>query len=314
MTKKIERLQWKPMWASHIGCMKGCLEYLGSDISDAWLFGGTGHAFIINIHEIVCPSGPTAWDTEKLVELGRNIGCDQRLVFGHKIEDDFKEKQRAAWEMVQEAIGKGLPCYGWELGNTPEFYVINGCDDENYYYSGVESGKKPWEEVGQTQIGVLEMYRVQPYQTAEVASTIKAALDFALEHSRSPEKWIFPKYRAGPAGFDAWISAVDVGKADGFGMAYNAAEWAECRGFAVEFLKEAKERLGADGSLFDEAVQHYEVVAKNLKELSKLFPFPPKGGEVNDKERCRSAVQYLKEAKVAEERGLGSLERIVNSI
>ncbi len=32
-----------------LGCIKGCLEYLGSDISFPWLYGGTGHAFIISL-------------------------------------------------------------------------------------------------------------------------------------------------------------------------------------------------------------------------------------------------------------------------
>jgi len=55
MQKKIENLRWKPMWVSHLGCTKGCLDYLNLDISDAWLFGATGHAFIINIYKVVCP-------------------------------------------------------------------------------------------------------------------------------------------------------------------------------------------------------------------------------------------------------------------
>lgn len=47
--KTLEHLRWKRHYVSHLGCIKGCLNYLGMEISDAWLFGGTGHAFIINI-------------------------------------------------------------------------------------------------------------------------------------------------------------------------------------------------------------------------------------------------------------------------
>ena len=53
MEKKIENLTWRPRWITHLGCIKGCLEYLGVDVSDAWLFGATGHAFIINLHDEV---------------------------------------------------------------------------------------------------------------------------------------------------------------------------------------------------------------------------------------------------------------------
>ena len=51
--KKLEGLIWKPFWTTHLGCIKGCLNYLGLNVSDGWLFGATGHAFVINIHEVL---------------------------------------------------------------------------------------------------------------------------------------------------------------------------------------------------------------------------------------------------------------------
>ena len=53
MEKKIEELRWKPKWVTHMGCIKGCLDYLELKISDAWLYGATGHAFVINLHDEV---------------------------------------------------------------------------------------------------------------------------------------------------------------------------------------------------------------------------------------------------------------------
>jgi hypothetical protein len=49
MEKKIENLKWQPRWMSYLGCIKGCLDYLKLDVSDAWLYGATGHAFAINL-------------------------------------------------------------------------------------------------------------------------------------------------------------------------------------------------------------------------------------------------------------------------
>ncbi len=314
MEKKLENLRWKPMWVSHLGCVKGCLEYLNIEVSNAWLFGATGHAFIINVHEVVCPSGPTAWNTEMLFKLGKNVGYAIDGVFGSKSAGDFAEKQKLAWEKTRQAIDDGLPCYGWEL-DIPEFYVVYGYDDKGYFFSGpgCDSGKgpKPWKELGDTEIGIVEIYSVKPEQAADDVITVKEAFSFALEHSKGPEKWIFPKYKAGLAGFGNWIHALEAGKADGFGMAYNAAVWSECRNFAVSFLKEAKGRLGGKfGSLFDEAAEHYEVVAQNLRRVSELFPFPPKGGEIKDTIRCKDAIEFLTKARAAEELGLKTLEKI----
>jgi hypothetical protein len=165
MGKIIDTLRWKPLWVSHMGCIKGCIDYLGLDISTVWLFGATGHAFILNIHESVCPSGPTAWHTEALFRLGQNIGYNIFGVMSKKTDHDFKEKQELAWRHISSGIEKGFPCYGWEL-EIAEYYVIYGYDDVGFYYSGpqCETGKgpKPWQEMGVSKIGSLEMYSVRP--------------------------------------------------------------------------------------------------------------------------------------------------------
>jgi hypothetical protein len=317
MEKKIENLKWTPRWVSHLGCIKGCLDYLKMDVSDAWLYGATGHAFIINIHEVVCPSGPTAWKTEMLFKLGKNIGYSIEGDFSNKTKSDFAKVQEHAWNHTRQAIDKGLPCYGWELG-IPEYYVVNGYNDQGYFYSGPKGpqmpygeGTKPWNELGKTDIGVLEMYAIRPTKKADDVKTVNDAFGYVLEHSKSPKKWIYPKYKAGLNGFDLWINALESGKADSFGMAYNSAVWAECRGFAVQFLKEARERLDTKyAALFNEAITHYEQVAQNLKKLSETFPFPPMGGEVKNAARCKTGLEYLRDARKAEEAGLAVLENI----
>ena len=44
--KKLDNLYWVPRWTSHMGCIKGRLNYLQLDISDAWLYGTTGLAYL----------------------------------------------------------------------------------------------------------------------------------------------------------------------------------------------------------------------------------------------------------------------------
>lgn len=318
--KKLENLKWVPRWVSHLGCIKGCLDYLGLDVSDAWLFGATGHALVINVHEVVCSSGPTAWNTEMLFRLGQNIGYEVDGVFGMKSAADFAEKQKLAWEHAKSDIDQGLPCYGWEL-DIPEYYVVYGYDDAaGYFFSGPGCdegrGPKPWQELGDTEIGVIEMYRVKPAQAADDVQTVKEALAFALEHAASPSKWIFPKYKAGLDGYDNWIRALESGNADGQGMAYNAAVWTECRGYAVLFLKEAKERLdGQAAVLFDQALDEYQVVFENLQTVAEAFPFHGmEPGHIKDPARIRTALDTLRTARDAEAGGLKALQRIVNEL
>jgi hypothetical protein len=325
--KKLENCHWSPRWVSHLGCIKGCLDYLGIEVSDAWLYGGTGHAFVINLHEQVCPSGPTAWKTVKLFELGKNLGYTIDGVFGFKDNEGFADVQEQAWDHVRQAIDRGLPCYGWEL-EIPEFYVVYGYDEgdgaavDGYYYSGpgCDEGKgpKPWRGLGDTGIGVVEMYSVAPGQAADEATTIKEALSFAMEHAANPEEWIFPKYGAGLNGYDNWISALQGGKASDMGMRYNTGVWQECRQCAVGFLEEAKERIaGRAGALFDEALAHYRMVSEKLDQVAQAYPWASKASDeallpVDDK--SRAAVEALQAAKEAEASGLKALAEIVEAL
>jgi hypothetical protein len=251
-----------------------------------------------------------------LFRLGRNIGYDIEGVVGFKLEDNFAQKKQAAWETVKRAIDDGLPCYGWEL-EAPEYYVVNGYDGLGYYYSGPlcdsSTGPKPWQSLAETGIGLLEMYVVRPGKPADDATTVRQALEFALEHATSASKWTRPRYRTGLAGFDNWIGALEAGTVHSHGQAYNAVCWCECRGFAAQFLKEASGRLdGKVGALLDEAAARYGDVHARLQQVCELFPFPPQGEEVRDEARCRAAAEHLRVAREAEEVGLEALARIVS--
>jgi len=81
----------------------------------------------------------------------------------------------------------------------------------------------------------------------------------------------------------------------------------------VGFLEEAQDRLSNYASLFDEAIEHYKIVAENLDLLAKLFPFKGPnsyGLKVDNKDQQAAAIDYLTEARDAEESGLKSLKSL----
>lgn len=322
--KKLENCTWQPAWVSHLGCLKGCLEYLGLDVSTDWLYGGTGHAFVINMHEEVCPSGPTAWGTMMLYDLGANLGYEGTCAFGGKHEGNLPEAQKRAWEMVKNAIDQDLPCYGWEL-EIPEFYVICGYEDGpdgGYYYAGPGcddgNGPKPWRELGDTGIGIVEVYAVKPGEAADDATIVREALGAALKHASNPKDWIFEGYRAGLEGYDNWIRALEEGKASDMGMRYNTGVWLECRQHAVGFLSDAKSRLaGRTGAPLDVALVHYRAVVDALGKVAEIYPWSYEASDedalpVDD--RSRAAVEALQAAQEAEAAGLAALAEIVRAL
>ncbi|MBD3285876.1 hypothetical protein GF359_05315 [candidate division WOR-3 bacterium] len=322
---ELENLSWKPFWTTHIACIKGCLDYLEMDVSDAWLYGGTGHAFVINIHEQLCPSGPTAWVTSKTFELGENVGYRIEGVMAWSTDSNFADVQSQAWDMVRAAIDEGYPCYGWEL-NIPEFYVITGYDEEGYYYSGpIRQGYKmplPWEDLGKLEVQMIEMYAVKPGEPLDDRTTVAEALQFALEIAESPEEWTFEGYASGPEAYDLWIAALQDDTLFNnpecvHGFKYNTQVWSECRAYAVEFLKQAKERLADEelDPLFEEAISRYDKVARSLYRVTELYPwYTGKPSFYTDKERIGKAIAALEVARDAESMGLEALQKIVDAI
>jgi len=315
----LEGLKWSPKWVTHMGCIKGCLNYLGVEVTDSWLYGGSGHALIINMAHDTCPSGPTAWKTMDLFRLGRNIGYRIDGVFAHKSMPDFNEKRKKAWEYVKAEIDKGHPCYGWELEGA-EFYVINGYDNVGYYYNGTicdeRAGQKHWEDVGDTGIGIVEFYSVEKGTASEDLKTVKDVLEFALDHAKNWEKYTWANYRTGLGAYDNWINALETRVAVVGGMGYNSAVWNECRGYAVEFLGEAKERIDKETALFDEAIAHYKKVSENLKQVTEVNPFegPDFETKVTDENKIKESIEALKRARTNEEKGLKSLEKLVKRL
>jgi hypothetical protein len=253
-----------------------------------------------------------------MFELAKNIGYGfVNPVTAFKNNADFEEKQQEAWEKVRKSIDEDIPVYAWELASA-EYYVINGYNDTGYYYNGpgVEAteGPKPWKELGNTDIGILETYGIAESQPSDDATTVKEALEFALRHAQNPEEWVFPNYRSGLKGYEVWIDTVEKGKASQLGMWYNSAVWAECRALGIKFLDEASQRLDGEAvSLLEDAVRCYFPVVENL---SKLFELIPRSFsmDVISEETAKEAAVHLKKARKAEEQGLKALEDIVGAI
>jgi len=320
----LDDLDFKPGWITEFACLKGCLDYLNIDVSPGWLYGGTGQAFVINVHENVLPNSIGVWNSEMIHTLAKNVGFETQRVYGSKDQDGFPELQQRAWEMVRQAINTSRPCYGLQLHDIPENYIIAGYDSCGYYYKGLDAdlgnGPKPWNELGNTGIGWLYVSSVRPHTPAPDLIVVKNALEFALEISESPAKWIHEGYKAGPAGYDQWIDALKEARADGFGMALTAAAWSECRGYAVEFLQEARARLSPDlAPTFDQAILHYSLVAQNLQDVSESYPFMATRNRemtanIEDATLRQTAVEHLTTARDAEIAGLQVLEQIVQQL
>jgi hypothetical protein len=311
-----------------MGCIKGCLDYLGIDVSFPWLYGGTGHAFVLNMNDTTFVDAALAWDTQSLFAQAPNLGFKRSGVAydpgrGDKDKPDlFVKAQREAWDFVRAAIDRGIPCYGWELSHIPMYYVINGYDegDNNseagyYYLAAISGGPCPWDKIGTFDVRVVAVHSIEPCDPAPDQVTVKNALEYVLSRVERPDGWSHgDRYRTGLAGYEMWAQALESGTAILDGHTYLNQVWLECREMAVGFLKEAKRRLpDRYAAAFDDAIAHYATVTDRLGSLAKTHP---------ERERADwtsllispAAANLVREAGAAENRGVACLKQIVAAL
>jgi hypothetical protein len=323
---QLDGLRIHKRFIERLGCIKGCLDYLGRDVSLPWLYGGTGHAFIISLDPGVDVSSPDSWDHQPQFDLGPNLGykVDGFWVWKPDAGDAYPDKQREAWEFVRANIDRGVPCFGFELkAMYGGFWVIYGYDDgtgdepAGYYYSGWEAGGPlPWQKLGDQFIPMLEVRSVQLCDPAPDAQAVTAGLQYALKHAQNPPEWIDEQAKSGPAAWAYWAEALASGEAKRDHHTYNAQLWLECREMAVEFCVEAKGHLpGRCDAAFDQAADRYAAVCKQLKNLIELLPprEKPDWGPASTFTSPKGAA-LVREIGALDGQALASLEQIVQAL
>lgn len=319
--KKLEGLSIRRRSVERLGCIKGCLDYLGADISFPWLYGGTGHAFILGLDPGVDVSSPDSWDHQPQYDLGRNLGYTvdgvQAWVADLSV-DALREKQREVWDFVRGHTDRGVPCFGFELkAYYGGYWVITGYDDVGYYYSGWEDGGPlPWDRLGTLFIPNLEVRSVELCPPAADPKVVRDGLAFAVKHAQNPPEWIETQAKSGPAAWAYWAEALEAGEAKRDHHTYNLKLWLECREMAVAFCEEAKARVpGRCDDLFDAAGRHYRAVCDALERAVAQHPGREKPDWGPDSTFVSAeAAAVIREAAQADARGLAVLRQIAPAL
>ncbi len=305
----------------HIACLQGCLDALGAGLSYSWLCGGTGHAFIINIHAEVDVQGVNDWEPQMLFDLAPNLGYRGTGMreWRPSLGDGFAAKQQEARRLIETSIDRGNPCYGFCVDPAnPDYSPICGYDEAGYYYTHIgtaaASGPIAWEKLGTMWVPMLEVYAVERCEPRSDEVVVREALAMALRHAAGPPEWIRPAARAGLAAFAVWADYLESGEALLLHHDWNLQVWLDCRETAVVFLAEAKSRLGKAEEHFDRAMEHYRTVADRLREARALVPPTETTWPERLKFTSVEAAALIREAGKAEARALPCLQRIVETV
>ncbi len=303
---KLENLSQSRLNTTMMGVVKAVLDYYHLDSSEAWAFGGSGHAFLINIHEQICPSGPYCWKYDGFLKLLRNLGLEMTdLGFFHK---DSKPEERAAVEQkLKQALDSGNPC---SLVNM-EHQVISGYDDKAFFtaqpWGDCCNGFPPatltygtWPEFkDEIHVNFFTFRKLTP---ADDATIVRDSLSYALDLFRHPEKHNFEHYGIGPNAYDNWTSAVAAGHGQAPGNWWNGTVWSECRAMASGYFSEIGQKLGTVSGPASKLSGAYREIANLLS----------KAADKETKPADKTAI--LAELKEKEAQAVKQVESLLGSL
>lgn len=257
-----------PYNTTFAGVIKGASDLLGLSFSGPDCFALSGHAFLINIHQDLCPSGPYCLDFSPLFGLLSKAGLFiTPLGFFHS--GSSREERSALEEKLKAHLEKGLPC---ALLNM-EWQLIEGTDETGLVTSQPWDCKdfppshltfQSWDEMGEdVHASFFLMERVDPDLRDD---HLRDLLRYILELHEEPSAFNpMNGYAIGSEAWLQWRRALPV-NVDTHGCWWNGTVWSECRHMANLWLKELGDCRQEPTAT--QAARHYEMVSENLKTVA----------------------------------------------
>jgi hypothetical protein len=290
--KMIPDLKMYPFNTTLMGVLKGVFDYFRIPVSDPWVFGGSGHAFLTNIHEELCPSGPYVWNYKTFYELVKKLGIEMKdLGFFHpkSTRDEIKEIE----DVLRRNIDENVPCSLLNLENQ----LISGHNGKQFIvqqpWAKVDFPPKTltfqtWEELGKE--FHISFFSFSQTEAADDRTIIRDSLSYAVDLARNPAEYRSEHYYIGLEAYDTWIKAVEAGHGSSHGNWWNGTVWWECREMASKYFSEIASKF--QGAVSEKAMglsKQYENVAAFLDKA--------RNKELADEEK----IKMILEAKKAEE-------------
>ena len=300
----IPNLKMYPFNTTLIGVLKGVFDYFRIPVSDPWLFGGSGHAFVINIHEELCPSGPYVWNYKTFFELVRKLGVEMKdLGFFHpkSAPDEIKEIE----EILRRNIDENVPCSLLNLENQ----LVSGYNDTQFIvqqpWAKVDFPPKTltfqtWEELGKE-------FHVSFFSFAQTEATgertiIRDSLSYAVDLAKNPSRYRSEHYYIGLEAYDTWVKAVEAGHGPSHGNWWNGTVWWECREMASDYFSEIASKL--QGATLDKAMNLSKQYGNVATFLNKA-----RNKELADEKK----IKVILEAKKAEGACVNEIEEFLST-
>jgi hypothetical protein len=270
-SRVIEGLKVPPFNTTLMGVIRGVADHLGVAASDATLYGASGHAFMINIHAELCPSGPYCWKREPFVRLLRNLGIEMTDLGFFSVQATAAERERIE-AFLRDRIDRGIATSLLNFENQ----LITGYDATGFFTT------QPWPPHTDFPPGRLEFgswkefgdafhtnfYTFGRIEAADPKATVLESLLLAADIHSHPENHTDEPYATGRKAYMTWIQAVRKGHGSSHGNWWNATVWGECRSMAAGYLREIAAEYPAGADVASAMAADYEAIAERLVKIS----------------------------------------------
>lgn len=267
---RIENLRMPCLNTTMMGVLKGVCDYYDINLSTPMLYGGSGHAFLMNIHEALCPSGPYCWNRSDFYKLVRNLGVE--MVDHGFFCNSSGEPERASMESIlRDSLDAGIPCSLLNMENQ----LIDGYDETGLHtaqpwfphdFPPAHLTFGTWEEFGgECHVNFFTFSKAEP---ATLNKTLADSLRYAVDLYERPSEHTSEHYGVGAVAYDRWIGAVKSGSGDSHGNWWNGTVWAECRYQASKYFEEIANHRQEVAVLAWDLSQEYSIIADSLRKAS----------------------------------------------
>ena len=268
---RLRNLMQPPLNTSMMGVLKGASDYYGLDLTAPTVYALSGHAFLINIHIRLCPSGPYCWKLEDAMPLIQNMGLRMTDLGFFGLEAK-KEARTVVERKLREALDEAIACSLLDMDNQ----LVTGYDDTGFLLAqpwGSEVEFTPerlsfgtWKEFGD-EIHA-NFYTIERSQPSDRRTAILESLDYAADMHRNPAEHSLDDYGVGPLAYDNWVGAIPMHGSD-HGNWWNATVWSECRQMAAEFFSQIGNECKDVAQLCSRLSDEYLRIANNLEQVSE---------------------------------------------
>lgn len=299
----LNNLTQTPDHTTFVGMIKGISDYYQLGYNEAMIYGLTGHAFMINIHDALCPSGPYCFDLTRFTTLLQNMGLKMKDL-GFFMEDTPVEVRQDIEMTVKNYLDKSTPCALLNL----EYQIISGYDKAGFVtaqpwtidYPPKHLTWQTWEELNNDiHMNFFAFEKIQPQSQIHC---IKAALQTAIDIHRAPNDFTSAPYFTGSEAYDHFIKAIEAGHGQGQGNRWNGLVWGECRAMASTFFEQLASLYSNHSDLCLNISHDYQLIGEGLVQLTEEnLPIGPR-------------VEVLKDIQRTEQEAIKKIEQLLSKL